>query len=798
MNVSINWLKEYVNIKKFSVKEIADSLTLAGLETEGFIELKPLNNIVTAKVISKEKHPNADKLSVCKVFDGKNEYQVVCGASNVDKGLIIPFAKIGAVLGDLTIKEAKLRGIESFGMICSEKELGIAKESSGIMILPSNTKLGQDINKVIGLDDTVLELNVTPNRPDWLSIIGVAREVSAVLKTKLHTKDYKLKESKNKIEDLININVLDKEACPIYQVRIIKGVKAAPSPLWMQARLRSAGIRPKNNIVDVTNYILMEYGQPLHAFDYDKLGNNINVRMAKMDETIKALDGKEYKLANDVLVIADNKKPVAIAGVMGGEDTAVSDETCNIVLECAYFNPSSIRMSSKKLGISSDSSYRFERGIDYGKTLELIDYAAYMISNICGGEVLKGTACVKSKQFKKRTIVSSCKDINKLLGTNFSSKDISSSLNRLGIKTEVNKDELKSIIPTHRDDIYRTVDIAEEAARIIGYDKIGCSTPFIDKSINIQNPKVRYTRKIRHILETLGFNEVVNFSFMASDYQELFDNKDNFVKLLNPISTDMAWMRTFIFPSIIKNMQLNRNLGFQSIKLFEISSIYKSKGKSCLAEEKTHISIGVMGDYYNSSWHDIGKIDTFFYLKGIVENIFNTFGLKGEYVRLEDCPFMHPGKSAKISVNGKYIGFIGKIHPEYEEKIDIKSPCYISELDFSLLVNEGYNVLEKEKSSMKYKKISRFPYIERDFALIVKNNICASDIINLIKNTHDLITDVWIFDVFEGKPINFGYKSIAVRVNFSDVEKTLRDDDINPIVEKILKELEQNYGAVLR
>ena len=799
MNISINWLKEYIDIQDKSVKEISDALTLAGLEAEGFNEIASLSNVVTAKVIHKEKHPNADKLNLCRVTDGVQEYQVVCGAPNVAEGQIVPFAKIGAVLGDIKIKEAKLRGIDSFGMICSERELGLTDEHNGIMVLPSDTPLGKDINEVVGTGDTIVEFNATPNRPDWLSVIGVAREAAAVFHKNIKYPEYNLVENNEKVEDYVSVKVENNEKCPIYFARVIKGVKIGTSPLWLQSKLRAAGVRPINNIVDVTNYVLMEYGQPLHAFDIRNIDKGIIVRNAKDNEKITALDGKEYTLQRDMLVIADNSKPLAIAGIMGGEYTSVMDDTSTVVLECAYFEPTGVRKTSKRLGLSSDSSYRYERGIDYGLTEKLSDYAAYLIAKICGGEVVSGKAGINQCKSNKRQVISSASKINGLLGTDFSIEDMAEVLNSLHIESSIDGDKLVSIIPTFRDDITKECDIAEEVARIMGYDKIGYTIPKIDSEIDIQSPKVRYVRLARNVMENLGYNEVLNFAFLGAEYLSIFDkDENNFVKLLNPISQDMAWMRTYLFPSIIKNMQTNRNMGYQSIKLFELSSVYKSLGKEKLADERLHLSLGVLGSYYDDTWINLPKVDTFYYMKGALENLFGKMGVVCTYKKVDNIHFLHPGKSAAIYLQDKYIGFIGELHPDTLEELNMKSSCYIAEIDFTALIEESYNLNEAKKSSMKYKKFSRFPSIQRDLALIVKSKVSADDIINSILNTSSVISDAFVFDVFEGKPINLGFKSIAVRINFTDMEKTLRDEDINPIIDSILKTLEREFGAVLR
>lgn len=799
MNISINWLKEYVDLSGLSVKEISDGLTLAGLEAEGFTELKAVNNVVTAKVLSKTKHPDADKLNVCTVTDGSSEYQVVCGAPNVEAGQTVAFAKIGAVLGDIKIKEAKLRGVESFGMICSERELGLTDEHNGIMVLPEGTALGEDINKITGLGDTIVEFNATPNRPDWLSVIGTAREASAVFRRKLNLPKAKDHTSNEKIDGLASVEVIDKEGCPIYTAKVIKGIKIGPSPLWMQAKLRSAGVRPINNIVDVTNYILMEWGQPLHAFDIRNIDKGIVVRRAENGEKITALDGKDYTLDSSMLVIADKSKLLAVAGIMGGEHTSVMDDTDTIVLECAYFEPTLIRKASKKLGLSSDSSYRYERGIDYGLTEELSNYAANMVAEICGGYVLEGTAGGSYMEKSVKTVTSSAEKINKLLGTDFSIKDMQESLNNLSIETKVEGDMLISEIPTFRGDINHYTDIAEEVARIMGYDKIGYSMPHLDSELSIHNPSIRYSRIFRNRLETLGFSEVLNFSFLGQDYLQLFnENEEDYVKLLNPISVDMAWMRTYLFPSVLKNIQTNRNQGFKTIKLFEISSVYKSKGKKNLADERLHLSLGMLGSFHGDTWIKSPNIESYYYLKGIVENILSITGLDIKYKRLDNVKFLHPGKSAGIYINGEYTGFIGVLHPDYLEKLDIKEECLVSEIDLTYLIEQTVNKNEKQKTSMAYRKVSRYPSVERDLSFIVKADVEADKLLSRLKEINSLITEVSIFDVFEGKPINFGYKNIGLRMTFTHQEKTLRDEDINPIIEEILDVFKNEFGAVLR
>lgn len=792
MKVSVNWLRNYVDIKGITIKELSDKLSVSGLEVEGMATSEKVFGVVTAKVLSKEKHPNADKLNICSVTDGNETFTVVCGAPNVEVNQIVAFAKIGAKLPDLTIKEAKIRGVESYGMICSERELGTSVDHGGILVLPDGTALGLDINDFLGLGDTVFELNVTPNRPDWLSVIGVAREISAVFGRKLTLPETKLSEINEKTADLISVEVRDVKKCPIYVARVVKGVKLAPSPLWMQARIRAAGLRPINNVVDVTNYILLEYGQPLHAFDIRMVDKGIIVRNAFKDEKIVALDGKEYIFDKDTLVIADHTKPLAIAGVMGGEYTSVLPDTDTVILECAYFSAINVRETSKRLGLSSDASYRYERGIDYGATLNIADYAASLMAEICGGKVLKGSAGGVVDVVEKVTVTSSVRRINLLLGTNITADEMSGYLNSLFINTKIDGDCLISQIPSFRGDITRECDVAEEVARLFGYDKIETTIPVVKADAELSAPIVEYTRLVRGRLESLGFNETVNFSFMAPEYLKIFDKSDKFVKLLNPISADMAWLRSYVFPAVIKNLQTNRNQGETNIRLFEIATAFKSKAVDKLAEETQKLCLCSTADFMDVSWVKNKDVDAFYYLKGVLDNIFGVLGLKSEYSPLVDCHFLHPGKSANIIVNGNNAGFIGALHPDVLEKIDMKAAIYVAEVDFSKICEIA------AAHKICYEKFSRFPFAERDFALIVEDSVNIGDLLGAVRASSQLITDTVLFDVFVGAAIGEGKKSIAFRVRFSDLDKTLSDDDINPIIENVLNRLDNLFGAKLR
>lgn len=792
MKVSVNWLKNYIDIEDLSVKELSDAITLAGLEVEAMEISEKVEGVVTAKILSIEKHPNADKLNLCTVTDGKETMQVVCGAPNVEVNKVVALAKLGAKLPEITIKPAKIRGIESCGMLCSEKELGITSSNSGIILLSEDTQLGLDINDVLSIGDTVLELNVTPNRPDWLSVTGVAREIAAVFNKQVNFPNIQLSENNINTSDNIFVNVKEADKCPIYTLRIIKGVKVAPSPQWLQNYLTSSGIRAINNIVDVTNFILLEMGQPLHAFDIRRIKNGITVRNAFKGEKITALDEKEYTLDEEMLVISDDEKAVAIAGVMGGEFSGVENDTDTVLLECAYFAPDNIRRTSKKLQLSSDSSYRYERGIDWGKTEEISDYAAALIAKICGGEVYKGRVGGVFKKIETLSVSSSVAGINKILGTNIEANKMADILNSLSIKTSINGDTLSSEIPSFRVDINKQADIAEEVARIYGYDNIEATVAALKIDAELMPTIQKLHRDVRERLETLGFNEVVNFSFMAPDYLSLFDNQDNFVKILNPISADMAWMRSYIFPAIIKNLQTNKNQGESVIRLFELSSSFKTQGIDKLAIETPKLAFGVMGNFMPETWIKNSDADTFYYLKGVLENIFSFMRLNCAYNPVENINFLHPKKSAEIICDNKSIGFIGGLHPDIADKLDIKHQVYIAEIDFALACEISDN------NKFRYSKFSRFPSVERDLALIIPKEQLVAPMINEIKNISSTIIDVTLFDVYEGKGVDEGYKSVAFRIILSDTTKTLTEQDINPIIDNILNVLDKKFSAKLR
>ena len=791
MKVSLNWLNEYVKIDDLQVSEIADKLTLSGLEVEGIIEFKRIDNLVTAKVLSKDKHENADKLSVCKVTDGSAEYQIVCGAPNVDVNQIVVLAKIGAVLPEITIKESKIRDVISQGMLCSFKELGIDDNTEGIAVLNSDVEIGIDANDILHLGDTVLELNVTPNRPDCLSMIGVAREVSALFKRELKLPKRELSTSSLSKLDL-PINVNDVDACPVYVGRVISGIKVTSSPSWLSARLRSAGLKSINNVVDITNFILLECNQPLHAFDSSFIKDKIVVRKAVDKEKCVTLDKVERELSVDNLVIADSEKVIAVAGVMGSDISSVTDATTEIFLECAYFEPTVIRKSAKLLQLSTDASYRYERGIDAFAVESILDYASMLIAEITGGSVSDKKLGGQFKELGKVEVVTDPKYVNKILGTDISVDAMLEFLNLLDIKSELVDGKIKSISPTYRIDINREADIAEEIGRLYGYNNIETTIPTVAIDNKPLDGVTEMSRDMRIKLEALGFNEAINFSFLGEDYLNLFEKDDKYVRLLNPISQDMAVMRRSIFPSLIKNLESNWNQFERSIKLFEISSVFENIKGEKLPLENRHLSIAMMGLPTGVSWIKGDKIELFYYLKGVVENIFSTYNLKLSFKKLDDVEYLHSGRAAAVYIGDKRIGFIGEVHPMLIDTIGLKDRVIIAEFDLDIIVDIHSGIKRS------YSKFSKYQVSERDLSMLISKSVTADEISKSAKSASSLIVDVNIFDIYLGKELGDDLKSVAFRIKFLDETKTLSDEEIATELQNVVDRLTLDHLAKLR
>jgi len=789
MKVSINWLNDFVDVSDLDPNDIAEKLTMCGLEVDAVEKKQSLDNVVIAKVKSCIKHPDADKLSLCEVFDGTETHQVVCGAPNVAEGQTVVFAKIGAVLpGNFKIKKAKIRGTESSGMICAEDEIGLSDNHDGIMIMDDSLEPGTPVNSIFGLPDTVLEIGITPNRADCLSIIGYAREIAALYGRELKTRDFQINETDDPASNYGGVEIKNKTACPSYLGRVIKDVTIKPSPLWMQNRLRAIGVRPISNVVDITNYVLFEYGQPLHTFDLKEIDGKIIVRNAENGEKLLTLDEKERTFTDEMLLITDEKKSLAVAGVMGGEHSGISDDTKDVFLECAYFEPKQTRLTARKLGMQTDASYRYERGIDPANTKMMCEYAAYLLQELCGGKVCKGVLGEFAEPEQKSFDVSA-EWINKYLGTDVSIKQMEEILDGLKMNPAVKGDTITVTAPSYRVDICTRQDIAEEIARMYGYNNIPTTLPKIDADSMPMSPYLSTRKILAHKLKTLGFNEAVNYSFMKDDFLKLFDDEKKFVKLLNPISEDMNTMRPQVFPGLLATIRYNLNNGFKQARFFEFGSSFVNTGEK-LPEQRMKLAAASAGQFWPLGWAAKESAEPFFMMKGVLENLLAQYKVKASFVK-SDKAFLHPGKSADVVAEGKTIGFIGELHPAVAEAADLRERVTFFEIDMADFVDNAVFVYQ-------YKKFSKFPSVYKDISVVVDNTTPTEKLIDCIKSASPIAEDVFLFDVYAGKGIEEGKSSRTFRVLFSAEDRTLTDEETNSITAKMIENLEDKFGAALR
>lgn len=801
MKFTLNWLKEYIDFD-LSPEELSHNLTMAGLEVEDVIyQGKGLENVVAAQITELTPHPDAEKLSLCKVTDGENTYPIVCGATNMKAGDKVALAKIGAKLppgpkfeDGLKIKKAKIRGEVSEGMLCAENELGLGEESDGIIILSESAKVGNAIVDELGINDIVFEVGITPNRPDCLNLIGVAREVAALTaKTVRHPKSEITEEGEN-ISNLAKVELLDPEKCPRYSCRVIKNVKIGPSPDWLKRRIEASDIRSINNVVDITNFVLLELGQPLHAFDYDLLEDNkIVVRAAENGETITTLDEVERKLSSEDLLICDGKRPVALAGVMGGANSEVSEKTTNILLESAYFDPVTVRKTSKATGLRSESSYRFERGIDPNRVTTALNRAAELIRELAGGEIATDLIDEYPSTIEPAEVSISLDKANKFLGTEIKADELTKIANGLEFENLSSDNDVFTFrIPTFRVDITREIDLIEELARLYGYDKIPTTLPAVTMKTDNLNINKFVQDNFKQVLISSGFFEVINYSFEDHELLSLFDKTD-VIKILNPITTDSSVMRTSLVPGILKNAVLNLNHQEQDLRLFEIGRVYIPNENSELPKEIRKIAATATGTRMPEFW---GKEEfDFFDFKSILEKGFQILNIWDdvEIHNADQVGFLHPGKSGKFSINNEEIGYMGELHPDLTEKLGISKNIYVLEIDLDKIA-----AFSKESKKV-FSPLPKFPSVRRDISLIVDDSIPVGGILDEIEKIgSNLIEEAEIFDVYTGEHLDQGKKSVAVSLQLRAKDKTLTEEEVNKVQEKTLKKLGLALGAELR
>ncbi|XJZ26425.1 phenylalanine--tRNA ligase subunit beta [Bacillota bacterium Lsc_1132] len=803
MFVSYKWLQDYVDLSGVSAKELAEKITKSGIEVEGVEVLNEgIKGVVTGYVVEREKHPNADKLNKCLVdIGGEAPVQIICGAPNVAQGQKVAVATVGAVLpGNFKIKKAKLRGEESNGMICSLQELGIEgkivpKEyTSGIFVFPADTPVGENAMALLNRDDEILELGLTPNRADCLSMLGVAYEVAAILNRKVKLPETDLKPSNEKAADYIKVTVEATDDNPLYTAKVIKNVKIGPSPLWMQTRLMSAGIRPHNNVVDITNYILLEYGQPLHAFDYDRLGSKeVLVRRAKDGEVIQTLDDVERTLTAEHLVITNGKVPVALAGVMGGANSEVNADTTTVLLESAYFTGATIRKASKDHGLRSEASARYEKGVDPNRVRAAGDRAAYLMAKYANGEVLEGTVAVDTLNVEPAVVSITLEKINRVLGTSLVMRDVEAIFARLQFKTSTDGDMITVTVPTRRGDIKIEEDLIEEVARLYGYDEIPKTLPVGSSTPGRLSDYQQKRRVVRHFLEGAGLYQAVTYSLTSEERVAQYAlEKREPIRLAMPMSEDRSMLRMSIIPQILEVLKYNSARQNDSLAVYEIGAVFLANGKDVQPDEQEHLAGAITGLWLSHSWQGEKKPVDFFLLKGILEGLFEKLGVTSQIsYKKANVDSMHPGRTAEILLNDNKIGFIGQVHPNMQKEMDLKD-TFVFELNLQAILNASTEPLQ-------YTAIPRFPSITRDIALVADAKTEAGALKEIIFAAgQPLLTEAAVFDLYEGEHMEKGKKSIAFSLKYMDPERTLTDEEVTKVHEKVLQALEEKTGAVLR
>lgn len=792
MRLSIRWLKQFLHAE-LPIEQLVETLTMAGLEVEDEIDLgMKSGKIVVAKVLDVQKHPNADKLSVCQVDAGQGDpLTIVCGAPNVEVGMIVPCALVGATLPNgLTIKPSKIRGQESQGMLCAADELGLGNDHSGILPLPDTYAIGSPF-------DYLIEIKVTPNRPDCLSVIGVARDVGAMLGKKVFPPAPRSKEMLDHIDAYVRLSIKARGECPRYTCRLIRGVRIAESPIWLKRALEASGLRPINNVVDVTNYVLLELGHPLHAFDFEKLeGGEIQVRMAAEDEPLTIIDGTELKLTSQDLVIADARRPVALAGIMGGRDSEVTERTVHVLLESAYFDPGTIRKTARHYGLQTDASYRFERGADRQRLTLALNRATQLIQEIAGGEVAKGQLDLQGTVVEPSPVVLEIKRVNSLLGLNLSSTEIADYLVNLGF--EIRRSERETLvvaIPSYRVDITRDVDLIEEVARLHNYNNIPSTMPRVTAHTR-EVSALEYVSELgRDALCGYGFSEAMNFSFVSDREAALlgFDPARQ-PRVANPLSVEQAIMRPSLLGGLLTAAAGNQKVGIDEIALFEIGKTWNPASTAGQADtEGCELALLLTGPT-QLAWTAPERPRDFYDLKGAVEGLLARWS-PGE-VRLEslgDSVVYHPGRSARLIWRGEAIGELGELHPDLAAAYDLRGRVLVARID---LLDAAALA---SRDAVKFQPIPRFPGTWRDLALLVDHAVAAGAIEDEVrKAAKPYLEDFTIFDVYEGDRIPAGKKSLALRVRLRSPEKTLNEEEISGVMEKVVSRLTRQFEAILR
>jgi phenylalanyl-tRNA synthetase beta chain len=817
MKISLKWLTKYVDIKDYlsAPEKLSEIITNGGLEVEGISnQAKDFENVVIGQILEKDKHPQADNLTLCKVTTGGDKvHQIICGAKNHNAGDKVVVSLPGAVLpGNFAIKISKIRGVESQGMLCSEKELGLSSESQGIMILPPNAPVGEAFSKYSKSDDVIFDIKVTPNRADCLSHFGLAREIAGLLGKNFEFPITPFTEGRESTRKLVKVTVEDAERCPRYAGRVVQNVKVGPSPEWLKKSLEAVGLRSINNVVDITNYVMLELGQPLHAFDMNLLeGKQLIIRSAQKDEKFTTLDSKELTLDGTELLICDAKKPVALAGVMGGLNSGVTDTTSDVFVESAYFLPSTVRRSSRRHGIESDSSYRFSRGVDPDAVILALNRACQLL-----GEVAQGTICADHYDLYPRPLVrprieTDLKFISSRLGINVEGVEAKKLLERIGCDVSGSGNKLLVNPPAFRGDLKLAEDLGEEILRLKGFATIPETLPSFTKEPTRDDVGYLLEYKLSETLSSLGLSQAVNLSFTSSKFETDFLSDDRgqaqelgldllgpSVKLHNPLNVELDVMRVALVPSLVRNALHNMRHGLLNGGLFEISPVFRQKESPDIKEtrpftEETHLALAQWGNE-SETWIKKPQVPVFYKTKGLLETMLSQWQFKSfKFEALKNPPaFLHPGQSARVFVEGKPVGFVGVLHPLIADKLEIKQPLVIAELNLKTLFTG-------QPRLMRSKALPKFPTVERDVALLSPASLAAGDIkAELQKAGGALVTKCEIFDLYVGNKLPEDKKSLAFRLTYQDPTRTLSDEEVNAAHQKAVQTVCQKLSLSIR
>ena len=790
MRISETWLKEWVKTES-STDELAARLTMAGLEVDGVEPVAGVfTGVVVGEIIACEQHPDADKLRVCQVNAGEDEpLSIVCGAPNARVGIKVPCAKVGAVLpGDFKIKKAKLRGVASFGMLCAEQELGLSEASDGLFELPADAPVGQDIRDYLQLDDNIIEVDLTPNRSDCLSIAGVAREVGVIERAE-YTPGH-IDEVVPAIQDTFDVSISAAEQCPHYVGRVVRGVNVtATTPLWMVERLRRSDIRSIDPVVDVTNYVLLELGQPMHAFDLEKLEGHIHVRLAEPGEKLVLLNGQELELSEGSLVIADAAKALALAGVMGGAESGVTETTKDIFLESAYFDSIAIAGKARSYGLHTDSSHRFERGVDFELQKKAMDRATQLLCEIAGGKPGPMVEASHPEFLPKLEPINLRKSqIQRVLGFAMSDADVEDILGRLGMDLVTTESGWHIVPPAYRFDIRIEVDLIEELGRVWGYNNLPTRLPAMKFEVVPAPESQIQESRIKQLMVDRGYQEAITYSFVEKSILDKIAPDKKAVELANPISADMSHMRTSIWAGLLQVARHNINRQQHRVRLFETGLVFTEEDG---IQQVPHIGGLIYGDVASESWHGKGRPADFFDLKGDVESLLKLsanpeiFGFQAA-----EHPALHPGQSAEILRDGKVVGYLGALHPVIQKALDIPASVYLFDIELAAV---------SERTVPAFKELSRFPEVRRDLAVIIEEKIPAEAILKVVRaESGEWLTNSVIFDVYQGANLEEGHKSVAFGLTLQHPSRTLKDEEVNGVIDRVVTSLKEQLNVTLR